>query len=122
MGGIMGLFDKIKKDTRPISKPEKLEKKTTESGISRGGLVSSDETRKLQFNKTAPQNIQNIKITSENAIDNYSLKIDDVVFNIIIEKKDGRMYYTIPEVSQIIDTLSKFSEENIMDIKNARCE
>ncbi|WP_292460886.1 ATPase, T2SS/T4P/T4SS family [Methanothermococcus sp.] len=54
----------------------------------------------------------------KNVFDNYSLKIDDVIFNIIIENREGRVYYTIPEVYQIMDTFSKIPNKYISEIKS----
>ncbi|AEH06693.1 ATPase, T2SS/T4P/T4SS family [Methanothermococcus okinawensis] len=119
----MSLFDRIKnKDVKSVSKPsskknEKIEKESakTEPNIVLRNLASKSETQKVSYDKKITN--QTIKIMPSNVFDNYFLNIDGVVFNIIIGKKEGQIYYNIPEVSQMIDALSKLSDKNISEIK-----
>lgn len=71
-----------------------------------------------KFKKEPSKTPKKFKILTPYTIDSYTVKINDMKFNVIIEKKSGQIFYNVPEVSQITEILSKLSEDNISEIKS----
>lgn len=59
---------------------------------------------------------------SLDVIDFYNIQVDDVVYKVVIGKREGITYYVVPEVDSILDTLSKLSPERVSDIKSKLSE
>ncbi|MBW9220970.1 Flp pilus assembly complex ATPase component TadA [Methanothermococcus sp. SCGC AD-155-M21] len=51
-------------------------------------------------------------------IDSYDIQMDDVVYNVVIGKREGTTYYVVPEVDSILNILSKLSPDKVSDIKS----
>lgn len=104
----MSLFDRIHK--KEVVKPVKKEEKKEE------------EKPSPEIKKTTGPLISDISQISEsigsNLLDKYFLKVDDVEFDVIIEKKEGITYYKIPEIMLINSALAKLSEDQLAAIKS----
>ena len=132
----MGLFDKIKKKsikpTSIIAKKSKILDKTesaekVESNTDKVIMPPTEVVKKPVIKeevpvpkpwKEHPIKFEKPSIVSpSNAIDTYTVKVEDMEFEVVIEKKDGYMHYTIPEVDQILSILSKLPNNNVQEIK-----
>ncbi|MBA2862630.1 ATPase, T2SS/T4P/T4SS family [Methanococcus maripaludis] len=122
----MGLFDRIQtKDSKPaiakktnvsenVSKPsnlfdksEDIEKEKPEIKV---GFSVTDKVKK--------QPVENFNRDSKGSIiDKYFVKVDDIDFDVIIEKEDGITKYKIPEITLMNTALAKLSDLDIKTIK-----
>jgi len=130
----MGLFDKIrKKSFKPTSiivKKSKILEKTAEKvedeipqdsakmptdvdkkpAVKDNVEISTPEEFSVKFDK--------FKIASSKVIDNYTVKVENMEFEIVLKKEDGYIHYIIPEIDYISNILSKLSKDNIQEIKS----
>ncbi|XRP96244.1 ATPase, T2SS/T4P/T4SS family [Methanocaldococcus sp. 16A] len=97
----MGLFDKI-------------QKKTEKSIIKESKPTSAD---KKSVTKTESLLSKRSEIKDENVLDSYVVNVDDISVEVVIKKEEGYIYYLIPEIEKIENSLSKLSKENINLIK-----
>ncbi|ABO35937.1 type II secretion system protein E [Methanococcus maripaludis C5] len=127
----MGLFDRIQnKDSKPnvakknnssenvsgtpnlFDKTEKVEQKKTEIKM---GFSVSDKVKK--------QPVETFERESTGSVlDKYFVKVDDIDFDVIIEKEDGITKYKIPEITLMNTALAKFSDLDIKTIKSELSE
>ncbi|XRO75437.1 type II/IV secretion system ATPase subunit [Methanocaldococcus sp. 28A] len=89
----MGLLDKIQKKT------EKSIIKESKPTLSKGLLLKRSV------------------IKDENVLDSYVVNVDDISVEVVIKKEEGYLYYLIPEIEKIENSLSKLSKDNINLIK-----
>uniref|UniRef100_A9A8Q1 Type II secretion system protein E n=1 Tax=Methanococcus maripaludis (strain C6 / ATCC BAA-1332) TaxID=444158 RepID=A9A8Q1_METM6 len=123
----MGLFDRIQtKDSRPaIAKknvvsevsetPNILDKSEKEKQDVKVGFSVNTRVKKQpveEFNRESTGSI----------IDKYFVKVDDIDFDVIIEKEEGVTKYKIPEITLMNTALAKLSELDIKTIKSELSE
>lgn len=125
----MGLFDRIQKTEKPSGiKRETSEEKVVETPNIFENKPSLPETTekeksgvKVGFsisNTVKKQEIESFDHESTSSIlDKYFVRVDEIDFDVIIEKDEGVTKYKIPEITLMNAALAKFSELDIKTIK-----
>ncbi|BAP60159.1 putative type II secretion system protein E [Methanococcus maripaludis KA1] len=121
----MGLFDRIQsRDSNPsVAKKNNVSEKVSETP---NILDTSEKVKKPEIkvgfsvNERAKQPVEEFERDSTSSIlDKYFVKVDDIDFDVIIEKENGVTLYKIPEITLMNTALAKFSD---MDIKTIKAE
>lgn len=121
----MGLFDRIQsRDSNPsVAKKNNVSEKVSETPSI---LDNSEKVKKPEIkmgfsvNERAKQPVEEFERDSTSSIlDKYFVKVDDIDFDVIIEKENGVTLYKIPEITLMNTALAKFSD---MDIKTIKAE
>jgi flagellar protein FlaI len=123
----MGLFDRIQKSDKPaIAKKDLAESNINTPNIYENKENSLEDTKQEPPKKVGfsisrdikKQEIENFTSDSRSTIlDKYFVRVDEIDFDIIIEKEEGVTKYKIPEITLMNTALSKFSELDIKTIK-----
>ncbi len=110
-GGSMGLFDKIRsKDALPAPKSEKS------TVMPKKEPVVNVKPTPSSFSKKYSE--VDVVSAISNISDKYTIKIEEVEFDVVIGKKNGIMHYEIPEITQITTSLSSIPEEHVSKMKS----
>ncbi|MBA2853445.1 flagellar protein FlaI [Methanococcus maripaludis] len=119
----MGLFDRIQsRDSNPsVAKKNNVSEKLSETP---NILDTSEKAKKPEIkvgfsvNERAKQPVEEFERDSTSSIlDKYFVKVDDIDFDVIIEKENGVTLYKIPEITLMNTALAKFSDLDIKTIK-----
>ncbi|HIP15623.1 MAG TPA: hypothetical protein EYG77_00260 [Methanothermococcus okinawensis] len=134
----MGLFDRIKK--KSIIKPtpiivkkskildeidvEKIgsdilqnNKTNISTDVTKRPIEKEDNTQILKSKEEFSVKFEKFKITSPKVIDTYTVKVEDMEFEVVLEKEEGYIYYIIPEIDQMSNILSKLPKNSVQEIK-----
>ncbi|HID47227.1 MAG TPA: CpaF family protein [Methanothermococcus okinawensis] len=112
----MGLLDRIKKKNKAgisIKKSDTL-KEDRES-------VSTNITTPSKKPTTSNKVVSN-NLNLSNVLDTYTVQVEEVDFDIVIGKKEGRTLYIVPEVDVIMSILSKLPKDTVQEIKSILSE
>ncbi|WP_456371571.1 type II/IV secretion system ATPase subunit [Methanocaldococcus sp.] len=96
----MGLLDKLQKKNEIGKRPEIFKEDT---------LLKKDISGEKKLKKS--------RISQEDVIDHYTVTVDEITFDIIIQKKEGFIYYIVPEIEKMSSALSSLTKDYINLIK-----
>ncbi|MBA2869399.1 ATPase, T2SS/T4P/T4SS family [Methanococcus maripaludis] len=115
----MGLFDRIQsRDSNP-SVAKKNNVSETPNILDTSEKAKKPEIKVgFSVNERAKQPVEEFERDSTSSIlDKYFVKVDDIDFDVIIEKENGVTLYKIPEITLMNTALAKFSDLDIKTIK-----
>ena len=113
----MGLFDKQKKSTnRTLNKREASKIGAPQNNPN---PINKNTTQNSEYRPISTAKYGSGDYSSEGEIiDKYEVTVDGASFGVVLEKIDGVIYYTIPEM-ELLDTIwDKFPAETIRNLKN----
>ncbi|WP_459201581.1 type II/IV secretion system ATPase subunit [Methanococcus sp. CF] len=119
----MGLFDRIQtKDSKPTVK-----KNNTSESISEPpnlfGTPEKSEKAGFAVSERMKQPVETFEVDSTGSVlDKYFVKVDEIDFDVIIEKENGVTIYKVPEIAPMYAALAKLSEMDIKTIKSELSE
>ncbi|MBA2840438.1 flagellar protein FlaI [Methanococcus maripaludis] len=115
----MGLFDRIQsRDSNP-SVAKKNNVSETPNILDTSEKAKKPEIKVgFSVNERVKQPVEEFERDSTSSIlDKYFVKVDDIDFDVIIEKENGVTLYKIPEITLMNTALAKFSDLDIKTIK-----